>query len=1125
MAIRFITGKTETGKTSQMYRRVIEASTHEQQLLIVPEQSTLDVQHKMIEHHPNHCITNIEVLSFGRLAHRMIDELGIAGRTVISDVGKNMMIRGIIGDQAEAFPFLSRHIHKKGYINELRGLMSEFSRYTIEHEDFDLLMDQIDDPLLLSKLEDCKDLYSQYSQAVNQQYFSGDSMMDLLIKAAPNSEFLKHSNIYIDGFYGYTPIQYALIERLMTTASNVTIAITIDNDLLQQQRLNENHLYYESHETYNRLMAMVNDHSHLSIEQIKLDNSIENQTFEHLKNALYQYPYKVYNQPIKGVFLSKVSSITREVAYVRDSILKLVMEKGYRYSDIAVLAGDVGRYDKVLTLSFGQGQIPHYIDRKKSILTNDVAALVMNMVKMMQYDMSYRYVFAYLKSGYFECDQSLLDYLENYVIRYGIRGMSSWRKQWVLKVPDLHMEPDAPVALSILKQINVLKALALEPFSTYKEKKAKSISAHVKALFELFEAIDLEGKISNKATVYENDGKLNLYREYNQIYRVIIDMLDQLHDIGSDEVVDFEQFADLLEAGFEQIELGNVPARLDEVLVGDLTRTRLSKKKAVFIIGINEGLVPKLVDGTSLITDQERDMMEGKGFKLAPSARKSLFRDQFYIYLKLFRAKERLYLSYSMMDDEGSVSRAAHLIHMIKKILPSLKEVDIDQLYDDRIVINRPEAVYEHLIKALQNHEEGDVHQLKEWFMQADGYEGSIEKALSGRTHHLKHDRLSAKTTDKLYGDTLLNSVSRLEQFSKCPFAHFAMYGLKAKEREAYEITMPQLGLVFHRVIELFSKRVIDRQLPWSDITKAIRKAWVNEMVDATIDQDVHLVFFDSQRNRYRIGRLKTILEQTLKVIGHQISQGVFEPVSAEWQFKGDDTSIEALNVPLDNDKSMCLLGTIDRVDMFDDGHMKYVTIVDYKSSNQDFDLGDMYHGLQLQLIVYLNAAVEVTASKSDKDVKPAGVFYFKIDDPFIDGNDTMSDQGIEKDILKKFRLKGVVLEDEKIISKLDQHFSKESTVIPVKRNANGSLSKSSKTVTEEDLEVIRTYISNKTKELGNCIVGGQIDPHPFKKKEQTACDYCDYKSVCGFDQKLPSHDYNSLSKDGDESYIELMKE
>lgn len=1126
MAVHFITGKTVSGKTNHIIDQIIMASKTKDSkriLIIVPEQSTLEVQHQMIKKDPSHCIMAVEILSFGRLAHRMSDELGIAGKTVISDVGKNMMIRHLINDQPKSYPFLSKHIHKKGYINELRNLLSEFSRYTIQDKDFDQLFSKVDASLLKYKLNDCRNLYRDYTDATLKTYQSGDTLMEQLLQVCDGSSFLKNADIYIDGFYGFTPIQYSLIEKFMTLSKNVTMTLTIDEQSRKKMSLLQSDIYFESFETYKRLTHIISEHNDLEVDYKYLTKKLTYDSYNALRDQLFRYPYVAFDGDSEGILIASASSPKKEVAYVRDRILDMVMNGDYRYNEIAVLVGDVTTYEKLVGNAFGKAQIPVYIDKKKAFLSNGVASFVLGIVKMISKNMPYNETFDYIKSGYIPYELETLDYLENYVIAYGIRGKSKWDKPWVYKVPDLHMDKDEDLALSRLLEINNLRESIITPIKAYMNVKTTSIKDHVKALYDFLQEIKLESMVTLKSQTYANKGFIELSKEYDQVYGMLMDMLDQLYEIGLEDQVSRADFCTLLGAGLEQLELGSVPARLDEVLVGDLTRTFISDKKAVFILGVNEGVVPKLKEGAGLLTDRERDLMEGKGFVLAPSAKKSLFRDQFYVYLKLFKATKELCISYTLMDGEGQITRPAHLIHSVKKILPMVRQIHVDDVYTDTLKINHKEVVFSEVIDKMKDNDRQIEAPLIDWFKSSDTYAGRFEKALLGKNHHLRDDLLSEKVSRELYGKTLLNSISRLEQFSKCPFSHFARYGLNANERVAYDITMPQLGLIFHRVIELFSKRVIQRGIKWEDITNAIREAWVSELVDTALTVEENIVFFDSKRNEYRIGRLKDILKTTIYAIGHQISQGTFEPVSMEWHFGGEDTDTEALNLPLKGGKTMCLKGTIDRVDMVKTKDYNYLTIVDYKSSNQDFDLGDIYNGLSLQLMVYLNAAVEVTSKDMNAEVKPAGVFYFKIDDPFIECKQGIDEEHIRGEVLNKFRLRGVVLDNEEVIANLDRYFSKASSVIPVKRNNNGQLSKNSKVITEEDLLTVRNYVKDVTIELGNGIVSGQMKPLPFKKKEQKACDFCEFKSVCGFDDKLPTHQYKQLDGYVEDSYIDLM--
>jgi ATP-dependent helicase/nuclease subunit B len=1122
--------KAGYGKTTQLYNESIVQSMamqpNETIIYIVPEQSTLDVQQSLINSHPNHCLTNIEVLSFGRLSYRMADSLGVAGKTVLSEVGKNMLIRQLVEAHPQAYPFLSKNIHKKGYINELRSLMSEFIRYTISDEDFTNILKATESPILQMKLNDCKKLFNSYKTRLADNYLSGDTLLEQLVKVCHENEWLKASTIIVDGFYGFTPIQYHLLEKLFYVAKDITVTLTVDPEVLKRPMVDESHLYFEGFYTYHQLLSLVQEHPSIEVEEMILDVPTGEYPayLNHLRDHLYQYPYKVFEDPTKGFYLSSVSTQRKEVAYVRDSILHLVMDLGYSYNDIAVLSGDLSRYERLIIEMFEEAEISYYMDQKKPIMSNDVVTFLLSIIKVFKQNFSYEAMFEYLKSDYCEIDSSLLDYMENYVIRYGVKRMQGWSKEWLYKVPDMHMASDELGAIALLGQINATRESIMMPFKEFYLKNNVSIGDHIRSLYSILTHHYLEEKVKAKADAFLENHQFDQSRVYSQVYRILMDLLDQLEAMGTDEKVDYGTFYKLLESGLEELELAIVPPRMDQIIVGDLTRSRMTKKKAIFVIGVNEGVVPMLRESTGLITDRERDLMLELDFKLAPSAHKNLYREQFYVYMGLLSTSQRLYVSYTLVNEEGKATRPSHLIHMIKKLLPNHNYVSIDALYQSKIVINNPKVVYKQLIKALQNKEDEAVEPLREWFSTKDEWHNPLEIALKGRTHHLRTDQLSSDISNRLYGQTLMNSVTRLEQFSKCPFSHFITYGLKAHEREAYEITMPQLGLIFHRVIELFSKRITTRQLDWSQITDEIRLDWIHEFVTDLLEQETLSVFFDTKRNQHRIHRLKKMLDKALWAITFQIVQGDFRPTSAEWHFQGDDIDIKSLNLELVDDKKMCLRGTIDRVDEYNQGDLSYLTIIDYKSSNQDFDLADIYDGLQLQLLVYLNAAVEVKSKAKNKTVIPAGIFYFKIDDPFISVPEEVSNTQKDDMVLGQFQLKGVVLNDPEIVSRLDRLFVKTSKVIPVTKNKDGQFAKASKVLEPEEFDLLQAYVHKEVERIGNAIVTGDIEVKPFKKKEQTACDYCQYNGICQFDKGLPTHSFRELEQGSSSEIMEKIK-
>lgn len=1128
MSVRFITGKSGVGKTNKIISEVIESSLLENAsghfLVIVPEQSTLNVQHTFVRKHPRHCLSNIEILSFGRLAYRLSDLLGVAGKTVISEVGKNMLIRKIVMSSPDKFPVLYGHIFKKGYVNELRGLLGEFSRYAVADSDFDTIINNVEETLLKHKLADCQQLYSDFNEAISKTYFSGDSLLDKLIEKADESSLLRESEIFVDGFYGFTPIQFKLIERLALTVKKLTINLTVDNELINQSELSEHHLYRESFETYKRLQSIMSGHPHLEVQYDRVEKSGIDDTRNHLRNWLYQYPYRVFNEKSQGYHLIQAASVDKEVEYIRNSILHMIRDKGYRFCDVSILCGDIGRYRLKLEAALKQASIPYYIDNKRSILMNEVAGFLLSVVDMGRSNMSYNSVFSYLKSGYVALDETITDHTENYVLRYGIRGLKRWKKPFELKVPDFHGDNEEVLMQTLLKEMNEQRELFIGPLEKYLRSGAKTVREHIRALYEFMSDIHLDEKIEEKKIAFDRIHDFNKSREFNQLYSKVITLLEELHEIGGEDVIDYNAFYEILEAGLEQTELGNVPARMDEVLIGDLTRSRISDKKILYMMGVNEGLVPFLQEGVSLFSDRDRDVLSDKGFELAPSAKKNLVRDQFYIYLKVLTLTDMTFISYAMSDDEGKTARPAHLIYMLRKICPTMPVHYGEQLEEERLPLYHPDITYDALIKGLSVTKDTESETLYHWFDDNQDYTDKLSRAVQGKEHDVVSDILSSSMIQSMYKGEMINTVTRLEQYRRCPFAHFARYGLKAEERQNYEITMPQLGLVFHKVIELFSKRIIDREMSWHEITDTIRVAWIEELVDSVLADDSHQVFYDNARNQHRIQRMRQILNKTIKAIGYQITGGDFEPVSSEWQFMGEDEAVEALNLQLDNNTRMKLLGTIDRVDMVEDDGTKYLTIVDYKSGNQQFDIGDIYNGLQLQLMVYLNAAVEVKSAEMSEKVIPAGVFYLKIDDPFIQGD--MNDSDLEDvSVMKQFKLRGVVLNNDKVIKMLDKQFVKESHIIPVKRNNDGSLSKQSKVLDDDTLSAVQQYVNQETTRLGNGIVNGTIHPKPVKQGEMTACDHCLYKSVCGFDDQVAGCSYDVLEKLSEDEVIDKMQE
>ncbi len=1129
MGLNIVVGKTGVGKTTRLYDEMIDLSvtTKGQRpiLLVVPEQSTLIAQQSLVARHPKHCISGLEVLSFQRLAYRISDDLGIAGKAVLSDTGRHMLIRRIIEASSEEFPFLNKYVHKRGYISELGNLMSEFARYGLAPSDIEGVCQSMSQSMLKYKLADMATLYHKYREALMSDYISGETMMEMMVQNSGQSQLLKEAMVYIDGFFGFTPIQYQMLAKLASVVRELTVTVTLPPELAKGSALDESDLYFESYLTYERLVHIMTADPSYEFDKIFLEEMTGSKTKVGLVDNLYQYPYQQMIEKTDEVAIHRCRSMKHEVEVLRNELLSLVREEGLRYRDIGILAGAPANYQRILERLFGEAGIPYHLDHKKKSVTNEGVDFVLGLIDLYVTGLSIPSVFRILKSDFIDMPSAVVDSMENYVIRYGIRGFKKWQAHWQYSLPDVRKKIDDPMMISLQSELNAAKDEWLSVIGERRLKGRVTVEAHVKSLYELLLSFGFEQELEKKADGFNEASEYSKEREYRQIYKKTMELLDQLIEIAGDTKVTYKEFYDLLEAGFESVELGLVPANVDQVIIGDLTRSRLGNKKVIYVLGVNEGVVPSHNEKAGLLTDEERSTLEHLGMPLAPTAKSSLFREQFYNYMALLGYKDKLILSYASTDEDGKGIRPSHLLTILKKILPGIDVKDKDAGSIDRPAESSsvlvPSVVYEAYLNQLRTGEDADDSVVR-WLNSHEPWKGHCNKVREALNRDRVLDRLDGEIVGKLYEEQLSNSVTRLENFAACPFEHFMTYGLEARERERYEITMPHLGMVFHRVIELFSRRMIHRDLDWQDLSESIRKGWVSDLVNEVLEEDQYQVFYDNSRNRYKIARLKAMLDRAVWAIGWQICQGFFRPVDAEWRFDGEQHKLESVNFSLNKGKKMALRGTIDRVDHHSIEGVDYVTVIDYKSSSKEFDLNQFFAGLSLQLIVYLNAACEIRSGTATETM-PAGVFYFHIDDPFVSNQHLLSKEDRDDRLLEQLGMKGLVIDDHNVIESLDRYMVKKSKVIPVTRKKDGEFSKSSKTVSLDQMMAIQSYARKHITALGNRIVEGDIAAVPYRMGSRTGCDYCLYRSVCQFDPKDPECVYRDIESQDTEVILDRI--
>ncbi|NDL66532.1 PD-(D/E)XK nuclease family protein [Anaerotalea alkaliphila] len=1133
MSFQWIVGRAGSGKTRRMYGEVVRKSLEAADrtfLVLVPEQFTLETQKELVALHPSKGLLNIEVLSFQRLAFRLYDGLGTGERKILQETGKGMVIRRLLGE--EGYLQLPSLVEKRGYLDKMCDLLDEFQQYGVAPQDLEAVLEEGVDKVLGDKLRDAGRLYARYRSYMEEHYLTLESILDLLPEAVEKADWMEKAEIHLDGFHGFNPSQTKVLEAALRKVSHASISLLVDPELVEGRGEPEDgsgELFQESLETWRSVEALLHTLGVDRLPTIRLEveegKRFRSKALVHLEKNLFRYPYAKFAGKPAGIHLGYGAHMRMEVRAMADTLSRLLQEKGLRYRDVAVLCTDLEGYKPVIRRTFEQYGIAVFMDQKSRVLEHPFFRFLFSSLDVVIRDFRYEDVFAAVKTGYLPLDQAAGDRLENYALAWGIKGRRKWSVPFHKPVP--YEGPGEDLAL---ERLEGSRAQLWEAYRSLGESLAGSrkVRGKAEALFRWMAWLGLEERLGEEARDLEAKGRLEEALFYKRIWPAALELLDQMVEILGGEGVGNQGFADLLEAGASRVELGLIPPGLDQVVVGDLERTRIKEVKVLFVLGLNEGKVPKGDRPPGYLTDQEKAVLKGRDVVLAPDRKQMLIRDQLNIYGGFCRAGERLYASFAQADLEGKALRPAPLANNLRKMFPQARVTDFAKAYEGRFVVNRPLPTMMHWLSMLRDNRSGSfatqAKAFHAWMSGQEAYAPLMEKALQGMAHENREAPLDGRISGLLYGPALVNSVSRLEQFAGCPFSHFVKYGLQARERSLYGVAPPDMGNLFHKALEILVRELMEEGRDLCGLDPEQRDLRVEEAVRKALDAEVRDVFRSTFRTGYLVKRLTRILKKSVWAMQVQLGKGDFRPYKAEYRFGGGKDLPPSLQVPLSNRTVMRLQGIVDRVDISQEGDRCWLSVVDYKSGSRDLDLTALYHGLQLQLFVYLRALLEIESLERTQEVLPAGVWYCQIQDPMLKMEGEPTEETLRQETEKAFKLKGLVLEEEEVYRRYERDMGSRSTVIPVSLNKDGRVSAAASTATLEEFAAILEYVGGKVKELGDGIVEGNIAIVPYKYQERKACDYCAYAGICQFDEGLRENAYKLIKKSEKEQVMLDMK-
>lgn len=1122
MALQWILGPAGAGKTTTIFEDLIRESMEEpgsHYYALVPEQFTLQTQSDIVRLHPRHGTMDIDIVSFERLAYRVFEEMGVPMPILLDDMGKTMVLRKVASAHADEMGMFRRNLKKAGFLDELKSVLSEFCQYRIEPKHLAKVEEGLTKrPMLQEKLRNLHTLYQAFEGELGENTIPKEELLHVFCRYIPQSKIIRDSVFVLDGFTGFTPVQMEVLRLLLQYAKRVTISLTVGSSVTMKQIRGEGDLFYLSKQTWDKVNGLAREvHTEILPDRYLIDEVPVRFTkapmLAALEKTVGRYNGKPWDIPARSeIRICEAENPAAEVDFVAKEIRRLVREEGLRYREIAVVVSDMDAYEHEMIGAFARHEVPCFLDSSRKLIDNPLATFLLGLWEVVEKGFEYDAVFRCLKSGFLPGETEDVDRVENYVLAHGIRGIAAWERVW-------EDERDG--------QMNARKeAVAGELMACYLRLKEKenTVGDRLTILEEYLMKWQVPERLALWKDTFQAEADYARAKEYEQTWGLVQELFGKIKGIMGEEHLPVKEFREVLTTGLEETKAGVLPAGMDQVLVGDMTRSRLKDIHVLFFAGMNDGLVPTAGSTGGVLSDLDREELKAAGVELKPTDRENSFIQKFYFYLAVTKPDQQLILSYSRLDSQGKSLLPSGYLRQIAKTFPMLEKEEFTAQTD--LILTTKAAAKKALAKAMPRQIAGEMTEswkrLYRWFMAQEDEKDFLKLVKQAGFYHYGGDAVDAAVAKVLYGDQLSGSVTRLEQYASCAYAWFLQTGLALSEREVYGFEARDMGNLFHLAIELYFRKMHKDKFGW-DLAEAVRRQVVDACVEEAVLAKGPTLLEPGARNEYLVQKLKRITDRTIWALTEQGKRGDFVPEGVEVTFTAQDT--KAMNLRLSEEEILRLKGKIDRMDVFDDGEKCYVKIIDYKSGKKKFDLAAVYYGLQLQLVLYLDAAIETEKRfHPGREIVPAGIFYYHIDDPFVEMDIEAPNVGLEEKMLEQLRMSGLANRHPDAIEHMDRGLEGKSLVIPVTMK-EGQPDGRSSVADKDQFAWLQETVREEIRRMGRAMLAGEVPVKPYKKGNETGCDYCMFKSVCGFDRKVPGYSYRKLPKATSAAIWEIYKE
>lgn len=1183
----FTIGRAGTGKThaclAAMRQRMAEAPMGPALILLLPEHMTFKVERELAASIPKgQGFLRSYVFGFRRFARHVLLETGHMKVPRISEVGRRLLLRKILvhHQKEKDLQVFARAVRQRGFTESLSDVIQEFKSYRLTT---DVLREAADElakgnERLAGKLQEMALLTDEFAAEMQGKANDAEDMMNQLAEAIPEAPLIKGAEVWLDGFIFFNPQEMAVLRALIKTAAKVHVALPMaglaEGDgrvrLDLPENLQETALFNRPYRTLQAIRRMAREELgyrgpmpiHLLAEQHRFAPA---SILRGMEQELFRYGGSAQSEE-QGVQLVEAANRRIEVESAAADILRLVRDEGWHYREIGLLVRDGEAYGDIVRLVFEDYGIPFFEDAKRPSIHHPLAELMRSAIEVVARDWRYETVFRCLRTGFFPPVREDIDRLENYVLEFGIRGRKRWQQQepwdWHRRYSLEDGEQVDEDTASSLALIDSLRRQSVEALSALEAalRAADDVRGYTLALYDFLVQLEVPARLQEWAEVAEREGRLADAAEHRQLWDDSMALFDQLVEVSGTEKMTLSDYEAVLSDGLDALQISLIPPGLDYVTLASFDQNSLDNMRGLYILGADAATMPRRVQEQGIFSDADRlhiaetlaaCQKEGEEeHTISRGGHEKSFGEKFLLYRGFTEARDYLWISYALADAEGNGLQPSPLVKKMRELFPKAAFLSIPLetvRRDDDLLLAAPRPALSGLANVLRGEREHQAMQpcwrdVYNWAMGQKEWQRPLQLALAGLFARSGAGRIPKELAEQIFakGTVLRGSVTQFEKFRQCPFAHFAAYGLKLQERREYQFRSMDLGQLLHAVLKEYGSIVKrDYANRWQDVPEEKRAALCEELVNTLAPRLQSEILLSRDNYRHLKKRIEKTAEQAVGHLSAWAAVSAFQPAFFEEAFGHPDDEVHLKPLPLGDGYALSFKGQIDRLDLHECA--PYYLILDYKTGHVAINLFEVYYGLRLQLLVYMMVGRELLKEKGEKRL-PAGILYAFLQNPLLQTRQKYTQAELEKRVNAELRMPGWVLADLDVAKAIDASFSfikpglskvkdeKKKDVIgpdgkPV-MDFDSNSRKRGYIRKPEEFELMLAYVDYILRDTGRAILGGDISASPYRlkaKKEQTACTYCEYRDVCGFDPDIEGYAYRDIGPEDDAVLEEKM--